>query len=113
MFDIPWDSSLIITDDPADLQMESSQVLLYSPWNDMDQPGSYFFQNRWMKLDHFLMNRGLTDGRGLDYQDSACIILPVNSDDLGRPQVWESWREAGCSDHFPLFLSLGFSEKQD
>lgn len=113
IFDIPWDSSLLVSYDSADTWMESSKVILYSPWKDMDSEGSYFFQNRWMKLDHFLLDRGLLDNQGLEYFDSACVVLPVNSDDQGLPLVWESWRGAGCSDHFPVFLSLGFSEKSD
>lgn len=112
IFDVPWDNSLFISNNAADTVMESSKVILYSPWEDMDGEGSYFFQNRWMKLDHFLLDRGLFDKQGLEYLDSSCIILPANSDDDGFPLVWESWREAGCSDHFPVFLSLGYSEKE-
>lgn len=111
IFDIPWENSLIISSDSRDINMESSRVILFSPWTDMDSEGSYFYQNRWMKLDHFLLDQGLLDQKGLEYKDSSCIILPDNSNDQGQPLVWESWREAGCSDHFPLFLSLGFSEK--
>ncbi len=106
LFDTPWEESLHIASDKADTFMESTRVILFDPWKDMDREGSYFFQNRWMKLDHIMLSRGLLDGEGLNYGDASCISLPVNSSDEGRPLVWESWREAGCSDHFPLFLSL-------
>lgn len=112
IFNIPWENSLIVSYDIADIMMETSKVVLYSSWNDMDAEGSYFFQNRWMKLDHFLLDRGLFDNKGLEYMDSACVILPENSDDEGFPKVWEAWRESGCSDHFPLFLALEILENE-
>ncbi len=106
LFDTPWEESLVVSGEPADTRMESSRVILFDPWEDLDGEGSYFFQNRWMKLDHFLLDSGLFDGQGLDYADASCIATVLNSGEQGRPLVWESWREAGVSDHFPLYLTL-------
>lgn len=106
MESVSWKNSIFISSDKQDTLISGEKVILYSPWAGMDAPGSYYFQNRWMKLDHFLLDRGLFDGQGLDFLEADCLNLPILSDDSGQPFSWESWRSAGVSDHFPLYLSL-------
>lgn len=109
---LSWTNSLYVSHDPQDTFMESEKTILYSPWDGMESEGSYFFQNRWMKLDHFLLDRGLLDDSGLEYLDSNCAVLSLMCDEDGHPFGWESWRTAGYSDHFPLILSLGDSDSE-
>jgi len=106
-----WTNSLYISSDSRDTFMDSEKTILYSPWNEMDSEGSYFFQNRWMKLDNLLLDRGLFDGSGMEYRNSICAANPLMCDDQGHPSGWESWREEGYSDHFPLLLFLESSKK--
>ncbi|QEN08898.1 endonuclease/exonuclease/phosphatase family protein [Oceanispirochaeta crateris] len=104
---VSWTDCLYISLEPADTFLSTDKTVLYSPWKGMESEGSYFFQNRWMKLDHFFLDRGLVDQQGLEYLHSSCMALPFMSDELGRPAGWESWRLKGYSDHFPLILFLG------
>ncbi len=108
---VPWKNSLYVSSVPEDTAMETEKTVLYSPWHSMDSAGSYFFQNRWMKLDQLLLDGGLFDGSGLDYRESQCLVNPAMCDEQGHPMGWESWREEGYSDHFPLILILETAEK--
>jgi hypothetical protein len=96
--------------DGGDCSLSDEKTVLFSPWKEMEREdgsrGSYFYQNRWMKLDHFLLDGGLLDGTGWEYESCRCLSMPLMQDDLGRPLAWESWRNAGYSDHFPLLLVL-------
>ncbi len=104
-----WRDSLFVGDNSCDCTLSAEKTVLYSPWKAMErdgQEGSYFYQNRWMKLDHFLLDSGLLDGEGWEYESCRCAALPIMQDEFGRPRAWESWRSSGYSDHFPLLLVL-------
>jgi len=111
LHNVPWQNSLFISYEEQDTFIDSGKVILFSPWKSLDSEGSYFFQNRWMKLDQLLLDRGLFDGKGLEYEGSQCVANPLMCDDQGLPMGWESWRQEGYSDHFPLILFLENSEK--
>ena len=109
-----WRDSLFIGDSGGDCSLSDEKTVLFSPWKEMEREdgseGSYYYQNRWMKLDHFFLDDGLLDGSGWEYESCRCIALPFMQDDLGRPLAWESWRLEGYSDHFPLLLTLRKTE---
>ncbi|MDA3955849.1 endonuclease/exonuclease/phosphatase family protein [Oceanispirochaeta sp.] len=107
MQNVSWQNSLYISLNPEDTFLTTDKTVLFSPWKGMESEGSYFFQNRWMKLDHFFLDRGLVDQSGLEYLSSRCMAVPLMCDDQGHPAGWESWRSDGYSDHFPLILFLG------
>ncbi len=106
LFDSPYQYSLYVSYNRKDTRIETNKVILYSPWKNWDTPGSYFYQARWSKLDHFLVAQGLLDGVGLEYETSRVVNLPLLGNQGGTPAGWQSWSEEGYSDHFPLFLSL-------
>ena len=104
--DTPWMDSLFVTYDPAELPPREERAVLFSPWGQMTAEGSYFFQNRWMMLDHFLLGSGLSDGSGWEYKSAACLSASPFCSDQGYPLPWASWSGSGYSDHFPLLLEL-------
>ena len=109
-----WRDSLFVGYSGSDCSLSDEKTVLFSPWREMENDGaegSYFYQNRWMKLDHFFLDYGLLDGSGWEYESSRCLSLPLMTDELGRPMAWESWRSAGYSDHFPLFMILRKEEE--
>ncbi len=109
-----WQDSLFVGKSGSDCSLSDEKTVLFSPWSEMERndnsEGSYFYQNRWMKLDHFFLDHGLLDGSGWEYESCRCASLPVMQDEMGRPLAWESWRHAGYSDHFPLLLHLRKTE---
>ncbi len=109
-----WRDCLYVSFKKEDTDLSLDETVLYSPWGKMEAPGTYFFQNRWMKLDHFLLDEGLWDKKGLELEEVSCGNLPLASDEEGHPAAWESWRSEGYSDHFPLVLDLTFvHQKQE
>ncbi len=106
LYDVPWLNSLYIAGEPEDMMDCEERVVLYSPWGEEEAPGSYFFQNRWLKLDHILLTRDFLDGQGWEYDRFDCLNDPPFCTSEGAPFKWESWKGSGYSDHFPLVLHL-------
>ncbi|MDR1970512.1 MAG: endonuclease/exonuclease/phosphatase family protein [Treponema sp.] len=81
-------------------------TVLYSPWGRELKGGSYFYNNDWETIDHFLLNAALFDGLGWDF--SACEVL--NSGDFvnaqGTPNLYNARTGGGLSDHLPLYLRV-------
>lgn len=76
---------------------------LFSPWGGSDG-FSYIFDGKPERLDGFLLNDVLVDGKGLDYGE----FKPGDSGDLfdgnGGILCWDGTK--GFSDHLPIALSL-------
>lgn len=104
-----WKDSLYIAESAGDLSAVPSRTILFSPWRDIaesSKDGSYFYQNRWMKLDHLHLSSALLDGKGWEYESARCLCDSWLCDSEGHPARWESWNGRGYSDHFPLVLQL-------
>ncbi len=104
--DTEWMDSLFVAESPEDLAVLEGRPVLYSPWERTGDEGSYFFQNRWMKLDHFLLTSAFLDGEGWELESADCLNEAWLSDADGLPLAWKSWTGSGYSDHFPLILKL-------
>lgn len=103
---LPWADSLYVTQNREEAVEVPDRAVLFSPWGEIAAPGSYFFQNRWMKLDHFLLTPGFWDGAGWEYARAECLDGAPPAAPGGRPDPWATWRESGYSDHLPLLLFL-------
>ncbi|SIQ63917.1 Endonuclease/Exonuclease/phosphatase family protein [Alkalispirochaeta americana] len=75
-------------------------------WEDIDAPGSFYFINRWERIDSMFLSPSLFS------QDSAlrfsAFSVPCprdGCDSRGRPLSWED-DPRGVSDHLPLLLTL-------
>ncbi|OQY32169.1 MAG: hypothetical protein B6241_12095 [Spirochaetaceae bacterium 4572_59] len=109
VLDTSWQDSLYIAENPGDMSTVSDRTVLFSPWKDMAESsgaGSYFYQNRWMRLDHLHLSSTLLDGSGWEYESARCLCDSWLCDPEGHPSRWESWNGSGYSDHFPLILTL-------
>jgi hypothetical protein len=82
-------------------------IVLCSPWlmpgNHL--AGSYAFRGRWERIDAFLMDGSLLDGRGLEYLAFPAPRLEGLLDQKGFPLAWAPGGP-GCSDHLPIILRL-------
>jgi len=81
-------------------------LTLLSPWFDVEQGGSYWYNGEWERIDHVLMTPGLLDGEGFDYAAFSVVSLPFMLSEGGTPLVWSSRTGRGYSDHLPLLLTL-------
>ncbi len=108
-----WQEGLYVSSQKEDTDLSLEQTVLYSPWNTITVPGTYFFKNKWMKLDHFFLDKGFWDKKGFELEAVSCGNVPEASDDKGHPAAWKSWQGKGASDHFPLILDLTFVQEDE
>ncbi|MDR0561484.1 MAG: endonuclease/exonuclease/phosphatase family protein [Spirochaetaceae bacterium] len=83
----------------------SDGAILYSPWGEELEEGSYYFRNAWETIDHFLLSGALFDRTGWDFH--SCRVIkqePFLKDD--KPYAYNPRTGNGFSDHLPLLLTL-------
>ncbi|MDR1950497.1 MAG: endonuclease/exonuclease/phosphatase family protein [Spirochaetaceae bacterium] len=87
-------------------------IILYSPWGNELQRGSYSYKNEWETIDHFLLTGALFDNRGWEF--GACRVLsqPPFTNTNGYPDAYNPRTGHGLSDHLPLLLSLDYANRQ-
>ena len=100
--------SLDATLNQSQLSMKSQ---LWNTWSALNvsattintqENSTYFFDGRWHRLDHILINKGvaLGEGRwnfvGFELFNASYLIS------RGRPNIWNTNRASGYSDHLPL-----------
>lgn len=77
-------------------EKENYMSRLYSPWNRECENGSYYFQGKWEKIDHFFF---ADKKRFKDFEvvTNDKIIKPD-----GTPARYEIYNHKGYSDHLPI-----------
>jgi endonuclease/exonuclease/phosphatase family metal-dependent hydrolase len=84
----------------------NSDVVLYTPWENELQGGSYYYQKKWETIDHFLLSASLFDGAGWEFQSAyVCDVEPFTNS-AGTPAVYNARTGSGISDHLPMVLKL-------
>ena len=78
---------------------------LVSPWFDSAHPGSYVFQERWDRIDGFLLNQALFDGVGLEFGTFGVTTDAKLLTADGFPRGWSA-SSHGFSDHLPVWITL-------
>jgi endonuclease/exonuclease/phosphatase family metal-dependent hydrolase len=81
-------------------------TVLYSPWGRELKKGSYFYNNEWETIDHFLLGPALFDGRGWELDDGETLDMEPFVNTQGTPNLYNTRTGGGLSDHLPLYLSL-------
>jgi hypothetical protein len=79
---------------------------LYSPWGQELQNGSYYYQNDWETIDHFLLSGGLFNSTGWDFQSCYVADKEPFVSQKGVPVSYNARTGYGLSDHLPLVLVL-------
>jgi endonuclease/exonuclease/phosphatase family metal-dependent hydrolase len=95
---------------PSSRYFSREAVVLYSPWGNEMEKGSYNYRNKWETIDHFLLNSPFFDGR--DWEFAACEVLHREPfiTAAGSPNSYNPRTGYGLSDHLPLLLTLKFAE---
>lgn len=81
-------------------------TVLYSPWGKELKGGSYFYNNDWETIDHFLLGPALFDGQGWEFNDCETLNIEPFVNTQGTPNLYNTRTGGGLSDHLPLHLSL-------
>jgi endonuclease/exonuclease/phosphatase family metal-dependent hydrolase len=99
------------TKPPAAAYFPPGALILYSPWGREMEGGSYFYQNEWETIDHFLLSAAFFNGSGWEFDSAyAADQLPFTNS-RGIPDGYNSRTGAGLSDHLPLVLTLKRAEQ--
>jgi endonuclease/exonuclease/phosphatase family metal-dependent hydrolase len=85
-------------------------LCVYSPWAEELENGSYYYQNAWETIDHFLLSAQLFDGEGWEFENARTLNQPPFGDKDGHPAAYNPRTGAGLSDHLPLLLFLCYKE---
>jgi hypothetical protein len=95
---------------PTSRYFSQEAVVLYSPWGNELQKGSYNYKNEWETIDHFLLNGPLFDSQ--DWEFDTCEVLHKEPfvTATGYPKSYNPRTGYGLSDHLPLLLTLKFTE---
>ncbi|MDR1353582.1 MAG: endonuclease/exonuclease/phosphatase family protein [Treponema sp.] len=95
---------------PSSRYFSREAVVLYSPWGNEMEKGSYIYKNEWETIDHFLLNGPLFDKQGWEFD--TCEVLRRNpfASEAGSPIGYTPRTGYGLSDHLPLILTLKFTE---
>jgi endonuclease/exonuclease/phosphatase family metal-dependent hydrolase len=81
-------------------------VVLYSPWGNELEKGSYNYQDKWETIDHFLLSKDFFDEQGWDYNTSEVMHKEPFINTRMVPRAYNPRIGSGLSDHLPLLLTL-------
>ena len=86
----------------------SDSVLINSAWlsesatSCYETEGTYFYQERWEKLDHFFFSNDIT------LKSFSTVKFEENTTESGTPYRYSVWNGKGVSDHLPIVCVIGF-----
>ena len=102
------------TKPPAVKYFPPGSIIFYSPWGYELKNGSYYYQNTWETIDHFLLSVAFFDETGWEYESSYVVSRPPFTNARELPNSYNPRTGSGLSDHLPLMLRLrlvkGFRE---
>lgn len=101
-----WTGSLYTCSKGSASKVEDGRLILYSPWYDVNIAGSYGYNSRWEKIDHFFLWNSFFDGSGYEYSSFEVVKRDFMLNDYGFPSRWFSYSEEGYSDHLPVLLRI-------
>jgi hypothetical protein len=84
----------------------SDEEVLWSPWGECREKGSYYYKESWETIDHFLLTPELLLPGGLEFREFRPLSPPFAVDSEGKPLRWISSSKTGFSDHLPILLVL-------
>jgi endonuclease/exonuclease/phosphatase family metal-dependent hydrolase len=91
---------------PQPVYFPAGAVGLYAPWGQELQGGSYYYQDRWESIDHFLLTESLFDHKGWEFDTCRVLNQAPFINAQGHPHTYNPRTGNGLSDHLPLVLHL-------
>jgi len=96
---------------PEPVHFPQGTVVLFSPWIDDLEPGSYFYKYNWETIDHFLISGQFFDNDAWDYEKAETANFSPFVNANGVPVAYNVRTGSGLSDHLPLLLTLRFQQQ--
>ena len=93
---------------PVSRYFPAETHVLYSPWIEDKDGGSYFFRGGWETIDHFLLSAALFSELSWNYAGAAVLNREPFITKDGIPNAYIPRLGRGLSDHLPLLLFLKF-----
>lgn len=79
--------------------------VLVNTWDSSDASGSFYFINRWERIDSIFASPAFFEDSGFSFEGFSVPCVPDGCDSQGRPISWED-DPYGVSDHLPLLFSF-------
>ena len=98
-----WYRPLRVSQQPIASSRSDDDILLFSPWGNSEWEGSYYYNNKWEQIDHFLLSSSLLTTAQLRYDSFRVITEADLLTTAGLPNPY-------YSDHLPLLLTLQILE---
>jgi endonuclease/exonuclease/phosphatase family metal-dependent hydrolase len=86
-------------------------LVLYSPWGNELQRGSYSYKNEWESIDHFLFTPAFFDQKGWEFDTCAVLARQPFTNTGGYPNAYNPRTGHGLSDHLPLLLRISLADQ--
>ena len=93
---------------PEPVHFPGGSIVLFSPWMNGLEDGSYYYKNDWETIDHFLVSGQFFDNSGWEYEKAWTANFPPFVNSGGTPVSYNARTGSGLSDHLPLLLRLKF-----
>jgi endonuclease/exonuclease/phosphatase family metal-dependent hydrolase len=105
---IPQKDFIVISGNkpPLPVHFPQKSIVLFSPWMDGLENGSYYYKGNWETIDHFLVSGQFFNNDGWEYEMAAVADNKPFTNNGGTPAAYNARTGAGLSDHLPLILSL-------
>ena len=91
---------------PQPVHFLSETIVLFSPWMEELEKGSYHYRNNWETIDHFLVSDQFFDNAGWEYEKTVLADFEPFTRANGLPNSYNPRTGSGLSDHLPLLLTL-------
>jgi endonuclease/exonuclease/phosphatase family metal-dependent hydrolase len=91
---------------PAARHFPAGTTVLYSPWGQELENGSYYYQNNWETIDHVLLSASFFDSSGWEFDSVRVVKGSIFTNAGGFPNAYNPRTGSGLSDHLPLVLVL-------
>jgi len=91
---------------PESIHFPQESVVLYSPWlNDLEN-GTYYYKHNWETIDHFLISGQFFNNTGWEYEKAMIVNSQPFTNSSGTPASYNMRSGIGLSDHLPLIITL-------
>jgi len=91
---------------PESVHFPRETIVLFSPWVNELENGSYYYKHNWETIDHFLVSYQFFDNRGWEYDNTTVVNHEPFTNQNGIPVSYNQKTGSGLSDHLPLLLKL-------
>ncbi|MCF8215969.1 MAG: endonuclease/exonuclease/phosphatase family protein [Chlorobium sp.] len=95
--------------------LKECRELFYNCWSDYEGIGSYWYRNKWERIDQILISCGMLQPKGLSAAPNAfrCYHFPdMLTRSSGKPYqtYYRGQYKGGYSDHLPLLLRVSVEQ---